>query len=291
MKMFTIAELEAFSTIKAHTFRMWEKRYSIGNPERSSGNYRYYSIAEVQHLLHIALLNRCGFKISHLVNMDQHTLQQRISRLVHQTDLQCMYVHDLIIAMYTLDADKVEAILNDCIALWGPHITLKEIIFPFLERIQLFSCKNQIKEIHFVVPAIRKKMMVAIETTKPKKYQNKTALLFLPEGEHYDLLLLYCNYILKDMGITVWYMGTNVPIGDLINVSNIKKPDLLLTYVRPQQVLKVRDSLEKAVEHLPNALLYVTVLDKQEVKSEGKSLRYIHYSEVPLHMEEALWGT
>jgi len=43
MATYTIKDLEKLSGIKAHTIRMWEKRYGLLEPGRTGTNIRYYS--------------------------------------------------------------------------------------------------------------------------------------------------------------------------------------------------------------------------------------------------------
>ena len=43
-KNFSIRDLENLSGIKAHTIRIWEKRYALLSPERTETNIRTYSI-------------------------------------------------------------------------------------------------------------------------------------------------------------------------------------------------------------------------------------------------------
>lgn len=40
MATYSIKQLEALSGIKAHTLRIWEKRYRLFEPSRSDGNQR-----------------------------------------------------------------------------------------------------------------------------------------------------------------------------------------------------------------------------------------------------------
>ena len=43
MAVYTIKELEKLSGIKAHTIRIWEKRYNLIEPRRTNTNIRYYT--------------------------------------------------------------------------------------------------------------------------------------------------------------------------------------------------------------------------------------------------------
>ena len=52
-RTFTISQLERISGIKAHTIRIWEKRYNILTPKRTDTNIRYYDEQDLKKLLMI----------------------------------------------------------------------------------------------------------------------------------------------------------------------------------------------------------------------------------------------
>ncbi len=66
---FSIKDLENLSGIKAHTIRIWEKRYNLLEPERTDTNIRYYSLSNLQKLLNISYLNGNGYKISKIATI------------------------------------------------------------------------------------------------------------------------------------------------------------------------------------------------------------------------------
>ena len=70
MIKYSIKDLEKLTGIKAHTIRIWEKRYQLISPERTSTNIRYYSDTDLKKLLNVSTLNRNGLKISNIVSMD-----------------------------------------------------------------------------------------------------------------------------------------------------------------------------------------------------------------------------
>ena len=47
-KSFSIKNLETISGIKAHTIRIWEKRYKLLSPERTDTNIRKYSLKSLK---------------------------------------------------------------------------------------------------------------------------------------------------------------------------------------------------------------------------------------------------
>ena len=78
MNAFTIKDLENLSGIKAHTIRIWEQRYNFLKPQRTTTNIRYYTNEELKTILNIALLNKYGYKISHIDKMQPQEIKERI---------------------------------------------------------------------------------------------------------------------------------------------------------------------------------------------------------------------
>ena len=58
MANYSIKDLENFTGIKAHTIRIWEKRYSVVEPKRTDTNIRYYDDDDLKKLLNVSILNK-----------------------------------------------------------------------------------------------------------------------------------------------------------------------------------------------------------------------------------------
>ena len=72
---FSIKDLENLSGIKAHTIRIWEKRYNVLEPTRTDTNIRLYDLASLQKLLNITLLHNHGYKISKISKYPPEKIQ------------------------------------------------------------------------------------------------------------------------------------------------------------------------------------------------------------------------
>ena len=59
----------------------------------------------------------------------------------------------------------------------------------------------------------------------------KSIILFLPEGEHHELGLLFMHFMLKSKGIKVIYMGSAVPIKDVKYLVEKLNPTYLYTHL------------------------------------------------------------
>ena len=232
MKTFSIAELEQYTLLKTHTLRIWEQRFRIIQPQRTKTNIRYYSIEELAYLLDLALLSRNGFKISSRAPLDKITIKRKVQELKEDSARLEQKLNELIVCMFALNIEDFELIMDSAIASWGVDHTIEALILPFLDRIEFYSFKGRTSlEYHFVTTVIRKKLILAIEQTKAREQILKSVVLFLPEGEHYDLLLLYLNYHLRKKGVNVLYLGTNISTHNLQQVVKKKKPHVVVGYV------------------------------------------------------------
>jgi DNA-binding transcriptional MerR regulator len=233
MSVFTIKDLENLSGIKAHTIRIWEQRYSFLKPQRSDTNIRYYSSNELKIILNIALLNKYGFKISHISRMSETELNEKILNLSQVEAQQERIVNELIQNMVDLDLDIFESLLDEYISVKGIERSIINIIFPFLERIGILWLTNHINpaQEHLVTNIIRQKLIIGIEKASSPVQTNKTVLLFLPEGEHHELGLLFMYYLLKSRGVKVLYIGANAPLKDVEYVAKLKNPTYLYSHL------------------------------------------------------------
>lgn len=233
MHSFTIKDLENLSGIKAHTIRIWEQRYSFLKPHRTDTNIRFYSNEELKIILNVALLNKFGFKISHIDKMNESEICEKILSLNQQEALQERIVNTLIQNMVDLDIEAYEEVLDDFIAAKGIEKTISQIIFPFLEKIGILWLTNHINpgQEHLVTNIIRQKLIVGIESIRSVVKINKSVLLFLPETEYHELSLLFMNYMLKNKGVTTIYLGCSIPLKDVEYLAKLKKPDYIYTHL------------------------------------------------------------
>lgn len=259
MHSYTIKDLENLSGIKAHTIRIWEQRYTFLKPHRTDTNIRFYSNEELKKLLNVALLNKYGFKISHIDRMNEGEIKEKILGLNHQLAQQDRLVNALIQHMIDIDMDRFEEVLDVYIAAKGIEKTILQVIFPFLERIGILWLTNHIHpgQEHLVTNIIRQKLIVGIESVSSTIRVNKTIMLFLPEGEYHELSLLFMNYMLKNKGIKTIYLGASIPLRDVESLATLKKPDFIFTHLTSSGP---RFNLDKLVTNMTRSFPGTTVV-------------------------------
>ncbi|MFO8235377.1 MAG: MerR family transcriptional regulator [Bacteroidales bacterium] len=234
MSTYSIRELEKLSGIKAHTIRIWEKRYNIIQPKRTETNIRYYSNSDLKKLLNITILNRQGWKISDIAKLEDKEINRKVRDFSYDsTDIESQ-IEKLVIAMVDLDEAKFDQILSNAILHDGFEQTIINLIFPFFKKIGLLWQTGSINpaQEHFVSNLFRQKLMVAIDNLRIANKENaKKFILFLPENEFHELGLLFYSYLIKKSGHNVIYLGSSVPFEDLLETSKFIQPDFLFTSI------------------------------------------------------------
>lgn len=261
MTKFTIRDLENLSGIKAHTIRIWEQRYSFLKPSRTGTNIRYYSGDDLKTILNISLLNKYGYKISHINKMSVHDLKARVAELNLAGAQQERIVNELIELMVDLDTAGFEKLLDKQIAANGIEKVILRIIFPFFERIGILWQTGHINpaQEHLTTNIIRQKLIVGIDQAKPVVRIKRSFLLFLPEKEHHEIGLLLVYYFLKKRGAEVSYIGANVPLKDAQFIADTKKPDFIyihLTSTSPG--FNFEKFLKQASEKIPKPRIIIS---------------------------------
>ena len=231
MAVYSIKELEKLSGIKAHTIRIWEKRYNLIEPHRTNTNIRYYTDEDLKKILNVAVLNRQGIKISNIAKLNDLELREeiiRVSRTHHSNDT---IIDSLVIAMVDLDDYKLEAIIEKSISSIGFKSTVTDVLYPFLEKVGILWQSGDIypAQEHFISNLLRQKIISATDklpsTFNPKA---KKFLLFLPEGEWHEIALLFAQYLLREANQEVVYLGQSVPYSDILAIGSAKKFDYLM---------------------------------------------------------------
>jgi methanogenic corrinoid protein MtbC1 len=219
MKVFTIAQLEQFSGIKAHTIRIWEQRYNALQPSRSEGNTRYYDNNQLRRLLNISSLMEYKYKPSKLCILSDEALgelvQEHLLSKQDENPVNEFYITQLIAAATAYNEQSFSTIFNAATAEKGLKLTYGDIIYPLLVRVGYMWTQDSmlVTQEHFMSSLIKQKVFTAVEQIENTIItSDRTWLLFLPENEFHELGLLIANYILKSTGNKVYYLGSNVPL-------------------------------------------------------------------------------
>jgi DNA-binding transcriptional MerR regulator len=215
---FTIRDLENISGIKAHTIRIWEKRYNLLEPKRTDTNIRYYTPENLTKLLNIVLLNKNNIKISKIAAMSEEMITTKSRELAFSIATNDEAINSFKVSMFQFDKILFNNTYNKLLHKKTFREIFKDIFIPFLEHIGLLWQTETLLPAHehFISNLIAQKIQI---NTEKLQYSitntNKTYVLFLPENEIHELGLLYLNYELVLRGNHTIYLGQSLPLNNL----------------------------------------------------------------------------
>ena len=234
MGQYLIRDIEHLSGIKSHTIRIWEKRYNIVEPKRTTTNRRYYDDNDLKRILNISILNRSGYKISQIANLSNNRLNEEILRLTNESQDLESHIGSLISAMIDFDVQRFEKIFSKSIMQRGFRQTILKVIHPFLGRIGILWLTENIDPAHehFISNMIRQKIISAIDGLPDYTDKKKQRfVLFLPEDQWHEMGILICHYLIKKKGFSAIYFGSSLPVESVINLREVVEFDNIVTAV------------------------------------------------------------
>jgi MerR family transcriptional regulator, light-induced transcriptional regulator len=233
---FSIKDLEHLSGIKAHTIRIWEKRYNILTPDRTDTNIRTYDIRNLQKILNVTFLNEHGYKISRIAKLTEEEITKMVKSVAATASKENRAINSFKISMINFD----QQLFNKTYAGLQENRSFRqifhEIFLPLLDEIGLLWQTDTINPVHehFLVGLIKQKLYLNIAQLEHEgNYQNGDDLyvLFLPENEIHDLGLLFLNYELNFSGRKTIYLGPSMPIKDMKYLLEIHPNPKFLSYL------------------------------------------------------------
>lgn len=216
---FTIKDLENLTGIKAHTIRIWEKRYQLLTPKRTNGNIRYYDTKNLQKLLNVSLLNKNNYKISKIAELSEEAIILMSRELANKNALIDDSINSFKMAMFTFDQALFNQTYNQLLINKTFRDVFKDVFIPFLEQIGLMWQTDTLTPSHerFISNLISQKIQINSEKTQQNLLvdESQTYVLFLPDNEIHELGLMYLNYELSLRGKKTIYLGQSIPLNSL----------------------------------------------------------------------------
>jgi DNA-binding transcriptional MerR regulator len=229
---FSIKDLENLSGIKAHTIRIWEKRYNVLEPMRTDTNIRFYDLGALQKLLNITLLHDYGYKISKISKMPQEKIPQLVRDIVSSKSAKSHAISSFKLAMMNFDQNLFFKTYDALLSEKSFKEVFYEVFIPLMEEIGFLWQSDTISPAHehFISYLIKLKLLVnteSIQKQEPTK-TDKVFVLYLPMNEVHELGVMYLNYEILSSGYKTIYLGESVPTSSLMD---LKKYFDNITYV------------------------------------------------------------
>lgn len=270
--VFSIKDLENLSGIKAHTIRIWEKRYDILQPMRTDTNIRLYDLASLQKLLNITLLHDYGYKISKIATYPQEKIPSLVREIISSKTAKSHAINEFKMAMMNFDQELFFNTYNWLIAEKSFKEVFHQVFIPLLDELGLLWQSDTITPAHehFISYLIKQKTLVnteKLQVLKPTK-TDKIFVLSLPMNEIHELGLMYLNYEILLQGYKTVFLGESMPID---NLKDLKKHFNSIVFISYMTVKPERDMLDSYIQKMSDELLD----DTTEVWFIGRLVEFI----------------
>ncbi|MDG1291614.1 MAG: MerR family transcriptional regulator [Flavobacteriaceae bacterium] len=233
---FTIKDLENISGIKAHTIRIWEKRYELLSPDRTDTNIRRYSLSSLQKLLNITLLYNHGFKISMIASLDQEEMPIMVREIALKSNSEQVSINALKLSMVNFDTVLFDATFEEILLQNDFDFVFINIFMPLMNELGILWQTNAISASHehFITNLIKQKIHIQTEFQQKEyipQHNNKTFVLYLPENEIHELGVLFLNYYILKFGYRTIFLGQSIQTESLETLMSVNSDLCFVTYL------------------------------------------------------------
>lgn len=254
--VFSIKDLENLTGIKAHTIRIWEKRYNVLEPMRTESNIRLYDLPSLQKILNITLLHNHGYKISKISKLSEERIPQLVNEIISDKSAKTHAISCFKMAMMNFDHALFFNTYNNLLSEKSFREVFYEVFLPLMYEIGLLWQTDTISPAHehFLSYLIKQKLLTnteVVQTKEPTK-TNKVFVLYLPMNEIHELGLMYLNYEILSLGYKTIYLGESVPTESL---KFMQKSFDNITYICYATVEPIKVEINNYIQTLNNEVL------------------------------------
>ena len=233
---FSIKNLENLSGIKAHTLRIWEKRYNLLEPERTDTNIRRYSLDSLRKLLNITLLYNHGFKISKIASLDAGEIPKLVRSIALKANSEQVSINAFKLAMINFDYELFDTNYEEILQHHNFEYLFLNIFMPLMKELGILWQTGAISPSHehFITNLVKQKIHLQTEYLQKNKFeQNNHAIfvLFLPENEIHELGILYLNYLILSKGYRTIFLGQSLQTSSLQTLYSYETKYYFVSYI------------------------------------------------------------
>jgi DNA-binding transcriptional MerR regulator len=233
---FSIKNLENISGIKAHTLRIWEKRYNLLEPERTDTNIRRYSLDSLKTLLNVTLLYNHGFKISKIASLSEDEIPDLVRNIALKSNSEQVSINAFKLAMINFDCELFDNNYDEILQHHNFEYVFIDIFMPLMKELGILWQTGAISPTHehFITNLVKQKIHVQTELLQRNttfKEDQPIFALFLPENEIHELGILYLNYLILSKGYRTIFLGQSLQTSSLETLYTYNTTFNFVTYI------------------------------------------------------------
>lgn len=231
MAIYSINDIEQLTGIKAHTLRIWEKRYGIDFAHRSPSNVRYYLDDDLKSLMNISILYKNGIKISKIAKFSPSEIREQVARMTEVHQSHSLGLDALTLSLINLDQATFDRIININAEQNGFKVVLEQLIFPLFDKINEMYLTGTIKPVHegFLNYMLEGKLMAEIDRLRSQwSLQGPDYMIFQPSHGGEEIGSMILNYYLLYSGKYTLNLGSISSSQDIIDAHHLHPCNYLI---------------------------------------------------------------
>lgn len=264
-----IGELATRTGVSVHVLRVWERRYGLLTPSRSTGGYRLYGPLDEWRVRETVRLRATGMSTAHAAAAALTTSRQSgpqegatPQQITDITDGAPMTAEvtgrlraRLLEAFGQFDDSAAHAVLDVTLEQLGVEEGLRAVVLPVLHEtgVRWANGTFTVAQEHFASNLVRSRL--ATLTLAWDGGSGPLAVLACPPGEQHELGLLAFGVVLGRAGWRVRYLGADTPVDTLSSAVQSLRPDLVvLASVQTDLLAAAADELGRLDRRASRAL-------------------------------------
>jgi DNA-binding transcriptional MerR regulator len=233
LNVFSIKDLENFSGIKAHTIRIWEKRYRILEPDRTDSNIRTYSETELKKILNVSYLNRNGLKISKIARLNEDELTQQVMTVSSRHDNldKDFQPGKILMSAIRFNEELFKETLLPFIKTLGIEKSYSTHLSLLLEKARILWQTGSLSRAQeqFVRNTIKQIIIIEDNLISHATNRSKPSVAMINTSDNLtDNNFLFYKYVLRKRGHDVIFTGGILPSSEVIEIHKIKPFEYLI---------------------------------------------------------------
>jgi methanogenic corrinoid protein MtbC1 len=232
--MYNIKQAAARAGVTVPVLRAWERRYRIVSPERSASGYRRFDDPSIARIRTMRTLVDEGWAPSAAAAAilagdvpvrDEGPLSGSTPAGAGGATADSGAVGDMVAladsfvaAARDLDAELVEAVLDDLFARGSFERVASDLLFPALERLGTAWAAGEVNVAgeHLASAAVHRRLAIALEAAGTTAVSEALVMIGLPPGGRHELGALAFAVAARRAGLSVAYVGADLPLEDWV---------------------------------------------------------------------------
>jgi len=234
--------------LAADTLRAWERRYGLPVPHRSPGGHRLYSQYDIETIKWLVARQNEGLSISRAVDLWKDELaqgrepvpettirpaagftsMQQPIFLPPETNIDAIRAHWLA-ACLNFNESAAEQALNQAFSMYPVETVCIDVLQRGMAELGMlwYEGRASVQQEHFA-SGLAMRRLDTLLAASPAPTRGKTILVGCPPEEWHTFSILMLTLFLRRRGLSVIYLGANVPTNRFEETVTAVNADLVL---------------------------------------------------------------